>query len=85
MTCLKQSLMLLSCGTILLALKSNSLDKNRIQWLRSGDQNTSFFHKVAQGRASKNYIRRLITEEGVVIMDIYKLKKEASKYHKRFL
>lgn len=59
--------------------------KSHIQWLRFGDQNTSFFHIVAQGRASRNSIKKLVTEEGVVLTEIDKLKKEASSYYKRFL
>lgn len=59
--------------------------KSRIQWLRNGDQNTSFFHKVTQGRASKNAIKRLVIDSGVVVTDHNEIKKEAVSYYQRFL
>lgn len=34
--------------------------KSRIQWLKYGDQNTNYFHKIVQDKAAKNAIKRLI-------------------------
>jgi len=38
--------------------------KSRAIWLKSGDENTSFFHKYAKGRKSVNTIWSLKNEEG---------------------
>lgn len=59
--------------------------KSRIKWLKVGDQNISFFHKVAQGRASKNTIKKLQTNSRVQITDPAYLKAEALGYFKHFL
>ncbi|KAK5772722.1 hypothetical protein PVK06_049016 [Gossypium arboreum] len=36
----------------------------RVNWLKNGDRNTKFFHKVAVGRQHRNRIHRLKTEAG---------------------
>ena len=38
--------------------------KSRAIWLKSGDENTSFFHNYAKGRKSANTIWSLKDEEG---------------------
>ncbi|CAL9223012.1 unnamed protein product [Arabidopsis halleri] len=43
--------------------------KSRIQWMKCGDQNTSYFHRVAQANASKNAVRSLTLESGEVLTE----------------
>lgn len=38
--------------------------KSRLTWLRSGDQNTKFFHVVTKNRRVHNRIKSLIDDEG---------------------
>ncbi|XP_074293707.1 uncharacterized protein LOC141620842 [Silene latifolia] len=39
---------------------------SRALWLKDGDKNTSFFHKQAGQRKAKNFISKLVDDEGVV-------------------
>lgn len=49
--------------------------KSRVQWLKEGDKNTMFFHKVANAHYSANQIRRVLYEDKedikVGIVDFY--------------
>lgn len=47
-----------------------------IKWLISRDQNTSFFHKVTQGRALKNAIKHLQNDYGETLTEMANLKKK---------
>lgn len=38
--------------------------KTKIQWLKDGDQNTSFFHNVLKSRVNKNRIQVVCDEQG---------------------
>ncbi|PRQ50695.1 putative RNA-directed DNA polymerase [Rosa chinensis] len=38
--------------------------RSKVQWLREGDRNTSFFHRRASNRRSRNRIKGLLTENG---------------------
>lgn len=40
--------------------------KSRIQWLRAGDRNTSFFHAITKGKRSRNTITSIQDEHGVI-------------------
>ena len=40
--------------------------KDRINWLRSGDRNTRYFHAVTKGRRIKNTINYIQDEQGVI-------------------
>eukprot|EP00253_Pinus_taeda_P029977 PITA_29977 len=52
---------------ILLAKEEEWRLKSRAIWLKSGDENTSFFHNFAKGRKSANTIWSLKDEEGRVV------------------
>ena len=43
--------------------------KSRINWLREGDLNTAYFHRMCQVRASFNAIRAFMTPSGSLITD----------------
>lgn len=43
--------------------------KSRINWLKEGDLNTTFFHRLVQVRASYNSIRSFSTPAGILISD----------------
>ena len=40
------------------------MQKSRLQWLRSGDRNTKFFHAVTKNRRAQNKILSLVNNEG---------------------
>eukprot|EP00253_Pinus_taeda_P013921 PITA_13921 len=56
-----------SQNQILLAKEEEWRLKSRAIWLKSGDENTSFFHNYAKGRKSANTIWSLKDEEGRVV------------------
>ncbi|CAL9224751.1 unnamed protein product [Arabidopsis halleri] len=62
-----------------------SKQKSRINWLRCGDHNTTYFHRVAQANASKNAIRQLTTESGAVLTKMEEIKAEAARHFRSFL
>lgn len=43
--------------------------KSRINWLRDGDLNTAYFHRICQVRASYNCIRAFLSSTGALITD----------------
>lgn len=68
--------------------------KSRLNWLKRGDANTSFFHKVANGRKARNFIsslnynRSLVEEQEQIekhLLDSFKALffKQASSYRHR--
>lgn len=59
--------------------------KSRIQWLRCGDQNTTYFHRIAQSNASRNAIRSLTLANGTVLTKPEDIKAEAARHFREFL
>ncbi|GKU89920.1 hypothetical protein SLEP1_g3989 [Rubroshorea leprosula] len=59
--------------------KIEQKQKSRSRWIREGDANTRFFHKVANGRRAQNNIAGLM-REGVWIEDPETVKDEIVKY-----
>jgi hypothetical protein len=53
-----------------------------IDWLKSGDQNKSFFHRKATWRAKKNNIKKLQTNDGSLTEDGDELKDITSVFFK---
>lgn len=58
------------------------MEASRVNWLRSGDQNTRFFHISARHRQAKNKTRRLQSETGEWETDAKRLKCLAVDYYK---
>ena len=59
--------------------------KSRIQWLKLGDQNSNFFHKVVKARNSKNSIKSITMENGCRIDDPTSIKQEFVKHFQSVL
>ena len=55
--------------------------KSRITWLREGDKNTKFFHRVANARRRVNTIFRLEVE-GVVLEEEEAIRLAVEKFYK---
>ena len=51
--------------------------KSRIQWIKLGDQNTSFFHKSIKARNARNVIKVITLANGCRIEDPEAIKQEA--------
>ena len=51
--------------------------KSRVQWLKLGDQNTSFFHKSVKARNARSRIKVLTSGNGCRIDDSLAIKEEA--------
>jgi hypothetical protein len=56
--------------------------RSRIDWLNSGHQNTSYFHRKASWRAKKNGITQLTDENGSVTKDEQKIKEMTKEFFK---
>ena len=59
--------------------------KSRIQWLKLGDQNTSFFHKAIKSRNAWNAIKVLTLANRGRIEDPEDIKQEAVAYFQNIL
>ena len=44
--------------------------KSRVKWIKEGDCNSKFFHRMANGRQSRKFIKSLIFERGVTLSNI---------------
>lgn len=60
---LKQKIVL----KVVLDEESEPHQKSRLKWIKSGDQNTSFFHKTIIQKRNRNSINSLITDEGMKV------------------
>ncbi|KAG7599341.1 Reverse transcriptase zinc-binding domain [Arabidopsis suecica] len=65
--------------------EKNFHQKSRIKWMKCGDQNTSYFHRVAQANASRNAICNLTLASGEVITQPDQIKSEAARHFREFL
>ncbi|KAJ6764100.1 hypothetical protein OIU74_023055 [Salix koriyanagi] len=59
--------------------------RSRIQWLKLGDRNTSFFHKSLLHRQSRNRINSIINEEGDIITNPKEMGEYIVDYYKNLL
>ncbi|KAJ9701102.1 hypothetical protein PVL29_006450 [Vitis rotundifolia] len=44
--------------------------KSKVKWIKEGDCNSKFFHRMANGRRSRKFIKSLISERGVTLSNI---------------
>ena len=51
-------------------------------WLRNGDRNTKFFHAFASERRRRNIIKKIIKEDGSVVMMEGELKETITNFYK---
>lgn len=58
------------------------MQKSRLNWLRSGDSNTKFFHAVTKNRRAHNRIKSLLDDEGKEWFADKDLGKVAEQYFK---
>ena len=59
--------------------------KSRVQWIREGDSNTSFFHKTVAARQSRNSISYLISSEGNRISTFSDMAEEAVSFFQKLI
>jgi hypothetical protein len=59
--------------------------RSRALWIKSGDQNTKFFHQFASYRRNHKHIWEVIDDHGKVHFGQEALKTEATRYFKKFL
>ena len=50
--------------------------KSRVKWIKEGDCNPKFFHRMANGRRSRKFIKFLISERGVTLSNIEVISEE---------
>ncbi|XP_024005010.1 uncharacterized protein LOC112082143 [Eutrema salsugineum] len=55
--------------------------KSRLRWLKDGDANTTFFHKVVVANQARNAIRILWDSQGTTIDDISQIKEMIIAYY----
>ena len=59
--------------------------KSRVRWLKLGDHNTSFFHKVVKARNSRNSIKFITLANGCISDDPKAIKQEAVAHFQNVL
>jgi hypothetical protein len=81
-----QSLKALECSrnTLLREEENRWRLRSRATWLRSGDSNTNFFHKVASFNRNKKYIWSISSEYGGTHCGQEAIKEEAVSHYKQF-
>ncbi|CAL9248258.1 unnamed protein product, partial [Arabidopsis halleri] len=55
--------------------------RSRIQWLKEGDQNTSFFHAVTRGRRALNHLSVIEDEEGSEHFEEKKIAETVARFY----
>ncbi|RVW46188.1 Transposon TX1 uncharacterized 149 kDa protein [Vitis vinifera] len=57
--------------------------KARVKWVKEGDCNTKFYHKVANGRRNRKYIKELENERGLVLKNAESITEEILLYFEK--
>ena len=56
--------------------------RSRVNWLQSGDLNTSYFHSRANQRNRRNYISKLVLDDGTCVEEEQKVREVLVEYFK---
>ncbi|KAK3225498.1 hypothetical protein Dsin_005360 [Dipteronia sinensis] len=59
--------------------------KSRIQWLHTGDQNSSYFFKAINGRQNRNKILSIMGEDGSLIEGDVPVKNEVIRHFQKII
>ena len=54
-----------------------------MKWVKEGDCNSKFFHKVANGRRNRKYIKTLENERGLVLNNVERITEEILLYFEK--
>ncbi|RVW74737.1 hypothetical protein CK203_047892 [Vitis vinifera] len=57
--------------------------KAKVKWVKDGDYNSKFFHKVANDRRNRNFIKFLENERGLVLDNFESISEEIFLYFKK--
>ncbi|KAK3189545.1 hypothetical protein Dsin_029106 [Dipteronia sinensis] len=77
---------LISCYTKTLKAKEDLLrQKSRIQWLKAGDRNSSYFFKAINGKRNRSKIHTITGDDGSLIEGDNLVKKEAIRHFQTIL
>ena len=57
--------------------------KARVKWVKERDCNSKFFHKVANGKRNRKYIKVLENEKGLVLNNSKSIKEETLRYFEK--
>nr|CAN81837.1 hypothetical protein VITISV_001932 [Vitis vinifera] len=57
--------------------------KARVKWVKEGDCNSKFFHKVANGRRNRKFIKFLENERGLVLNNTKSITEEILLYYEK--
>ena len=57
--------------------------KARVKWVKEEDCNSKFFHKVANGRRNRKFIKVLENERGLVLNNVESITKEILLYFEK--
>ena len=57
--------------------------KVRVKWVKEGDCNSKFFHKVANGRRNRKFIKELENENGQMMNNSESIKEEILRYFEK--
>lgn len=55
-------------------------EKSRVTWVKEGDGNTKFFHKVANGKRNRSFINSLENDQGVSCHNINSILEEIVRF-----
>ena len=57
--------------------------KAKVKWIKEGDCNSKFFHKVANGKRNRKFIKFLENERGLVLNNIDSITEEILLFYEK--
>ena len=70
-------------GDVLLKEEVHWRQSSRIKWIKEWDSNSKFFHRVANGRRKKKFIKSWVTKDGENLSGSDDISEEILKYFRR--